>query len=102
VALRALRDTFAMEPIYGVETRRIVKAGTIVPPHYRIDPNDVEEVASGRSVVGGSTMPPQPRITTPPDYAGMTLSQLKEAAIERGIVVTPEAKKADILAALEK
>jgi hypothetical protein len=96
-----------MEPIYGVEVRRQVKAGALVPPHYNVDAADVEEVANqGNFVLGGGTHPPaiRPDVNmpaAPPDYGTMTLPELKEAASDRGIMVTPDAKKADILAALE-
>jgi hypothetical protein len=100
MALRAIKDTFAQEPIYGVEVRRVVKAGSIVPGHYIIDPKDVEEVAQGAyPLIGGTPVPP-PRIEPPPDYAAMNLPALKEAALAKGIVVHPDAKKADIVEAL--
>jgi hypothetical protein len=68
-----------------------------------VDQADVEEIANqGNFILGGSTAPPQMKVEPPPDYSGMTLPELKEAALERGIVVTPEAKKADILQALQR
>ena len=103
MARRALRDTFGTEPIYGVEVRRIIKAGTVVPPHYKVDAADVEETDAVQPFLAGvsHTVPMMRPQGTPPDYDNMTLSQLKEAAGERGIAVTADAKKADIVAALK-
>lgn len=105
MALRALRDTYGTESIYGCEVRRFIKAGTIVPPHYiNVDPVDVEEGSnSGLFLMGAVTAPPPlPQQIKPKDYSGMTLDTLKEEALSHGIVVTPGAKKSDIVEALTK
>jgi hypothetical protein len=59
MARRAIRDTFAMEPITAeVEVRRFVKAGSVLPPHYVGFPDeDVQDDGQRYPVVMGETAP---------------------------------------------
>lgn len=49
MALKATKDTYGFEMIGGVEVRRLIKAGDNVPPTYRVEDSDVEEVDAGVS-----------------------------------------------------
>lgn len=40
---RAIRDTYAVEDVYGVPVRRLVKAGAVVPARWDVDDADVED-----------------------------------------------------------
>jgi len=61
MARRAIRDTFGIEPIYGNEVRRFVKAGTLVPDHYtQVPTEDVAEESAIISPILVATPPPPP------------------------------------------
>lgn len=48
MALRATKDTYGVENIGGAEVRRLVKAGSIVPPSYTVPDSDVEQVDTAK------------------------------------------------------
>jgi len=61
MARRAIRDTFGIEPIYGNEVRRFVKAGTIVPDHYtQVPEEDVAQDLAYNPPILVATPPPPP------------------------------------------
>lgn len=43
---RAIKDTYAVEDVYGVPVRRLVKAGDVVPLRWDVDEADVEDIES--------------------------------------------------------
>ena len=59
MARRANKDTFGIEPIYGNEVRRFIKAGTVVPTHYQDVPEEdtFEDGITVASILG--TPPPE-------------------------------------------
>ncbi len=61
MALKAIRDTFALEPISAdTEVRRFVKAGSILLPHYRpMEEDDVEETPAPNNLIIGNPVTPR-------------------------------------------
>jgi hypothetical protein len=47
MALKATKDTYGFENVGGVEVRRLVKAGDVVPSTYRIEDSSATEEITG-------------------------------------------------------
>jgi hypothetical protein len=59
MAKMANRDTYALEHISGVDVRRVVKAGDIVPDHYVLEDGELVDVPEG-TVVNATRRAPAP------------------------------------------
>lgn len=51
---KAIKDTFAVEQIAGVEVRRAIFAGQLIPSVYEVDDDAYEEVQGGEESYGPS------------------------------------------------
>ena len=80
----AKEDTYAMEPVGGgVEVRRIVKAGQLVPDHYQIE-GDFDE-AEARPLTGyGGHVIAQPGESGAPADTDDEADESEKAAPKRG------------------
>lgn len=61
MARKALKDTFAIEQVAGVEVRRQIMAGALIPSHYQVGDGDWEEVEGGEIVIGAAEPEPPPK-----------------------------------------
>lgn len=116
MARRAVRDTYGVETIVGgIEIRRRVMAGQEVPGSIAVDEGDLEEFTPqdpayhprqitrrGRT---SAEEPPREDLTETGNpghqYGDQTVPELREEAQRRGLTGLGDAKKADIIEALQ-
>lgn len=119
MARKAIKNTYGYETIGGVEVRRIIRAGKLIPPTYRVHEGAYEEVPDqegpAASVMGAVVKPPDkpdpddanPEATTgttQQDYESLTVPLLEDQIKERGLQenVPSDPRKADLIEVLEE
>jgi len=104
VARKALKNTFGYENVGGVEVRRLVRAGRLIPDAYRVEEGEYEHVAGVEGPIARPASVPaheaatvqgkDPQVKDPHD---LTVDQLKEELDSRGVDYKSDAKKADLI-----
>jgi len=56
---KATKDTYGVEMLGGVEVRRQIFAGEMIPVTIEVDEGDYEEVEGGETVIGADPEPPK-------------------------------------------
>lgn len=65
MARKATRDTYGIEIVGGVEVRRLVKAGDVIPDTYSVEGGSVEGGPAEAPAAGAdATAPPNPGVGT--------------------------------------
>jgi hypothetical protein len=99
---RAIRDTYGIEDHgYGIEIRRLVRAGAVIPDALRVPAEHVEEFpeddamgAYGSLGLGTKTRS-QPTVTFNPRTAG--IEELRAEAHRRELEFDPKARRNELV-----
>lgn len=88
MALRATKDTYAIEVIGGVEVRRQVKAGDIIPVNWTVDDGASEEVDISKDAPSAGVRN-EFSTTTPAAEAAVEADKEQESVIEEARTSEP-------------
>ena len=66
MALKATKDTYGVETVYGIEVRRLIKAGQMIPATIEAPKGSYEEVAGRDDLRAPAPAPPPKRHKQPP------------------------------------
>lgn len=84
MARRATKDTYGIDSVGGVEVRRLVFAGQMVPPGLQVEEGSYEEVEGGTTYGNVPEPPPDRPASEPEEGAESTASSRRKKSASKG------------------
>jgi hypothetical protein len=101
---KAIRDSIAIDATSGVEIRRGIFAGQMVPDEWDADPADVQDAVEANSAYGVVVAAPAHKSVERPPIR-MTVEEMRSEVARRGIEIeggVEHARRAALLDALKE